>query len=134
MCLHWRCHGDKGCIVHRAHGGQQNHTHNFLHHLCEGVKQLTAGKGLDSRQWVCAVNTSMGRNNLLLNTYDLLKKFGIDKAKPIKTPMGTNDHLDLDMTVKSIDQKVYHSMIGSLLYLYASRLNIMLSVCMCARF
>jgi hypothetical protein len=35
---------------------------------------------------------------------------------------------------KSVDQKAYRSMIGSLLYLYASRPYIMLSVCMCARF
>jgi hypothetical protein len=35
---------------------------------------------------------------------------------------------------KSVDQKVYRSMIGSLLYLCASRPDIMLSVCMCARF
>jgi hypothetical protein len=55
-------------------------------------------------------------------------------AKPIKTPMGTNVHLDLDMGGKSIDQKVYRSMIGSLLYLCGSRSDIMLSVCMCARF
>jgi hypothetical protein len=38
------------------------------------------------------------------------------------------------MGSKSIDQKVYRSMIGSLLYLCASRPNIMLSVCMCGRF
>ena len=55
-------------------------------------------------------------------------------AKPIKTPMGTNGHLDLDEGGKSVDQKVYRSMIGSLLYLCASRPDIMLSVCMCARF
>jgi hypothetical protein len=55
-------------------------------------------------------------------------------AKPIKTPMGTNGHLDLDTGGKSINQKVYRSMIGSLLYLCASRLDIMLSVCMSARF
>jgi hypothetical protein len=30
-------------------------------------------------------------------TDDILKKFGMEKAKPIKTPMGTNGHLDLDM-------------------------------------
>jgi hypothetical protein len=35
---------------------------------------------------------------------------------------------------KSVDQKVYRSMIGSLLYLCASRPDIMLFVCMCARF
>jgi hypothetical protein len=55
-------------------------------------------------------------------------------GKPIKTPMGTNGHLDLDTGGKFLDQKVYRSMIGSLLYLCASRLDIMFSVCMCARF
>jgi hypothetical protein len=67
-------------------------------------------------------------------THDLLKKFGMNKAKPIKTPMGTNCHLDLHTGGKSVDQKVYLSMIGFLLYVYASRPDIMLSVCMCARF
>jgi hypothetical protein len=65
---------------------------------------------------------------------DILKKFGMKNVKPIKTPMGTNGHLDLDTGGKSVDQKVYRSMIGSLLYLCASRPDIMLSVCMCARF
>jgi hypothetical protein len=65
---------------------------------------------------------------------EILKKFGMKNAKPIKTPMGTNGHLDLDTGGKSVDQKVYRSMIGSLLYLCASRPDIMLSVCMCAKF
>jgi hypothetical protein len=42
---------------------------------------------------------------------DILKKFGKKNAKPIKTPMGTNGHLDLDTRGKSVDQKVYWSMI-----------------------
>jgi len=67
-------------------------------------------------------------------THDMLKKFDIDDAKPIKTPMTVNGHLDLNEYGKSVDQKVYHSMIGFLLYLCASRPNIMLSVCICARF
>jgi hypothetical protein len=58
----------------------------------------------------------------------------MDNAKPIKTPMGTNGHLDLDLGGTLIDQKLYHFMIRSLLYLCAPRLDIMLSVCMCARF
>jgi hypothetical protein len=65
---------------------------------------------------------------------DILNKFGMKDAKPIKTPMGTNGHLDLDTGGKSVDQKGYRSMIGSLLYLCASRPDIMLSVCMCERF
>jgi hypothetical protein len=51
---------------------------------------------------------------------DILKKFGMKNEKPIKTPMGTNGHLDLDTGGKSVDQKVCRSMIGSLLYLCAS--------------
>jgi hypothetical protein len=58
----------------------------------------------------------------------------MDKVKPIKMPMDTNDHLDLDLDDTPIDQKVYHSMIDFLLYFCASRSNIMLSVCMCAGF
>jgi hypothetical protein len=65
-------------------------------------------------------------------TQAILNKFGMKNAKPIKTPMGTNEHLDLDTGGKSVDQKVYRSLIGSLLYLCASRPDIMLSVCMCA--
>jgi hypothetical protein len=65
---------------------------------------------------------------------DILTKFGMKDAKPIKTHMGTNGHLDLNTRGKSIDQKVYRSMIGYLLNLCASRPDIMLSVCMCARF
>ena len=65
---------------------------------------------------------------------DLLKRFGLEDAKPIKTPMATNGHLDLDEGGKPVDLKLYRSMIGSLLYLTASRPDIMFSVCMCARF
>ena len=67
-------------------------------------------------------------------TKDLLKRFKIDECKPIKTPMPSNGHLDLDEGGKMVDQTLYHSMIGSLLYLTASRPDIMFSVCMCARF
>ena len=67
-------------------------------------------------------------------TNDMLKKFDMENAKPIKTPMPTNGHLDLNENGQAVDQKVYRSMIGSLLYLCASRPDIMLSVCMCARF
>jgi hypothetical protein len=67
-------------------------------------------------------------------TRDILKKFGIDKGKLINTLMGTNGHLDLDLGGTSVDQKVYCSMIGSLLYLCAYKPDIILSVCMCTRF
>jgi hypothetical protein len=64
----------------------------------------------------------------------MLKKFDMVNAKPINTPITTNGYLDLNEKEKAVDTKVYRSMIGSLLYLCASRPDIMLSVCMCARF
>jgi hypothetical protein len=65
---------------------------------------------------------------------DLLKRFGMDNSKSIKTPMTTNAHLDLDDGGNSIDLNLYISMIGSLLYLTVFRPDIIFSVCMCARF
>ncbi|WVZ89799.1 hypothetical protein U9M48_036158 [Paspalum notatum var. saurae] len=65
---------------------------------------------------------------------DLLKKFKMGDYKPISTPMSTNEHLDADVDGKPVDQSTYHSMIGSLHYLTASRPDIMFSVCLCARF
>ena len=68
------------------------------------------------------------------NVKDILKKFGMEDAKPIKTPMATNEHLDLDEGGNPVDQKLYCSMICSLLYLTASRPDIMFNVRICARF
>ncbi|WVZ58286.1 LOW QUALITY PROTEIN: hypothetical protein U9M48_008569 [Paspalum notatum var. saurae] len=65
---------------------------------------------------------------------DLLKKFKMGDCKPISTPMSMNEHLDADVDGKPVDQSIYRSMIGSLLYLTASRPDIMFSVCLCTRF
>jgi hypothetical protein len=65
---------------------------------------------------------------------DILKKFGLENANPIKTPIATNGHLDLDEGGTIVDQKLFRSIIGSLLYIIASRSDVMFSVCMCARF
>jgi hypothetical protein len=53
-------------------------------------------------------------------TKDLLKRFNMEKCKPIKTPIPTNRHLDLDEGGNPVNQTLYRSMIGSLLYLTAS--------------
>jgi len=67
-------------------------------------------------------------------TKDLLKKFEMQDCKPITTPMGTTSSLDPDEDGEPVDQKEYRSMIGSLLYLTASRPDIHFAVCLCARF
>jgi len=65
---------------------------------------------------------------------DLIHRFGMENAKHMATPMSIACYLDKDETDQSIDIKKYRGMIGSLLYLSASRPDIMFSVCMCARF
>jgi hypothetical protein len=44
-------------------------------------------------------------------TKDLLKRFKMEECKPIKTPMPSNEHLDLDEGGKPVDQTLYRSMI-----------------------
>jgi hypothetical protein len=64
----------------------------------------------------------------------MLKKFGFENVKSIKTLMATNGHLNLDEGGTIVDQKLFRSIIGSWLYITASRLDVMFSVCMCDRF
>ncbi|GKA22000.1 retrovirus-related pol polyprotein from transposon TNT 1-94 [Tanacetum coccineum] len=65
---------------------------------------------------------------------EMLKKFGLEESKPMKTPMSSNTKLTKDEECELVDSTKYRGMIGSLLYLTASRPDIMFSVCLCARF
>ena len=64
----------------------------------------------------------------------MLKKFDMDQAKPYRTPMSLLMKLDLNKGGKKVEVTLFRGMIGSLLYLIASKLDIMFSVCMCAHF
>ncbi|GJU63321.1 retrovirus-related pol polyprotein from transposon TNT 1-94 [Tanacetum coccineum] len=50
-----------------------------------------------------------------------LKKYGFDSCDPVDTPMVEKSKLDEDKEGKSVDPSHYHGMIGTLLYLTASR-------------
>ncbi|GKA36792.1 retrovirus-related pol polyprotein from transposon TNT 1-94 [Tanacetum coccineum] len=65
---------------------------------------------------------------------EMLNKFGQEDSKPIKTLISTETKLTRDEEGESVDNTKYRGMIGSLLYLTASRPDIMFSVCLCARF
>ena len=66
--------------------------------------------------------------------YDLLKKFDLMDCSSAKTPMATATKLELNKAEKSVDISSYRGMVGSLLYLTASRPDIMFATCLCARF
>ncbi|GJV69097.1 retrovirus-related pol polyprotein from transposon TNT 1-94 [Tanacetum coccineum] len=65
---------------------------------------------------------------------EMLKKFGLEDSKPMKTPKSSNTKITKDEECESVDSNKYQGMIGSLLNLTASRPDIMFSVCLCARF
>jgi hypothetical protein len=67
-------------------------------------------------------------------TKDLMKKFNMAELKPVSTPMSTATTLDTDENGEAIDQREYRSMIGSLLYLTATRPDIQFAWCLCGRF
>jgi hypothetical protein len=65
---------------------------------------------------------------------DIVRKFKMEDSKAMTTPMSTTTALDADEEGEHVDQKEYRSLIGSLLYLTATRLDIQFSVCRCAHF
>ncbi|CAN1339431.1 Retrovirus-related Pol polyprotein from transposon TNT 1-94 [Linum perenne] len=67
-------------------------------------------------------------------TQALLTKFNFDKAKHATTPMATTTKLSSDESSETTDPTHFRALIGSLLYLTASRPDILFAVCLCARF
>jgi hypothetical protein len=92
------------------------------------IGELSYFIGLQIKQLKNGIFVSQGKY-----IKDMLKKFGMEDAKGISTPMGTNGNLDSDASGNMVDQKMYRSMIGSQLYVTAPRLDVMFSVCMCAK-
>ncbi|GJS75222.1 putative ribonuclease H-like domain-containing protein [Tanacetum coccineum] len=64
----------------------------------------------------------------------ILKKFGFSDVKTASTPMETHKPFLKDADGEDIDEHMYRSMIGSLMYLTSSRPDIMFAVCVCPRF
>ncbi|GJW89329.1 putative ribonuclease H-like domain-containing protein [Tanacetum coccineum] len=65
---------------------------------------------------------------------EILKKFDFVNVKTASTPIETQKPLVKDEEASDVDVHLYRSMIGSLMYLTASRPDIMFAVCACSRF
>nr|GEV13072.1 hypothetical protein [Tanacetum cinerariifolium] len=67
------------------------------------------------------------------NGNDLLLKYGFESCDPVDTPMVEKSKLDEDKEEKGVDPSHYRGMIGTLLYLTASRPDLQFAICMCTR-
>ena len=65
---------------------------------------------------------------------EILKKFGMEDSRLVGTPMSIGHKLSINDDSKEVDQTTYRSMIGKLLYVVHTRLNIALAVGMVERF
>nr|GEV42675.1 hypothetical protein [Tanacetum cinerariifolium] len=66
--------------------------------------------------------------------YEIIKKYGLTSTASVDTPMIKNKKLDEDLQGKMVDATLYCGMIGSLMYLTASRPDLIYVVCLCARY
>jgi len=115
-------------------------THNDL---CDDFSKLMRSE-FEIRK-MCELNFFLGSqikqtsNGIMIHQQkyvkQLIKRFGMKLAKPIDSHISPSlTRLVMDDGSPSVEEKSYRGMIGSLLYLAASRPNIVLSVGLCARF
>ncbi|XP_031286485.1 secreted RxLR effector protein 161-like [Pistacia vera] len=65
---------------------------------------------------------------------EVLKKFSMGNCKPVDTPLVPSQKLSKEDGAKKIDEGVYRSLIGCLLYLIATRLDLMYTTNLLSRF
>nr|GEU60853.1 putative ribonuclease H-like domain-containing protein [Tanacetum cinerariifolium] len=98
------------------------------------VEKALYGLHQASRSWYETLSTYLLENGFRRGIIDKTLFIKKDKVKTTSTSIETNKALLKDEEVKDVDVYLYRSMIGSLIYLTASRPDIMFAVCACARF
>nr|GEV73997.1 retrovirus-related Pol polyprotein from transposon TNT 1-94 [Tanacetum cinerariifolium] len=112
--------------------GLKQASHTWYDMLSSFLISQDISKGLvDPTLFICRDG-----KDLLLSKYTLesLKKYGFDFYDPVDTPMVEKSKLDEDKEGKVVDPSHYCGMIGTLLYLTASRPDLQFAICMCTRY
>ncbi|GKB52333.1 retrovirus-related pol polyprotein from transposon TNT 1-94 [Tanacetum coccineum] len=101
--------------------------------MCSQFKMSMMGK----ISFFLGLQISQSPRGIFLNqskyALESLKKYGMESSDPVDTPMVEKSKLDEDTQGKAVDPTHYHGMIGTLMYLTASRPDLTFVVCMCAR-
>ncbi|GJS14139.1 putative ribonuclease H-like domain-containing protein [Tanacetum coccineum] len=110
--------------------------------LCDEFEKLMKDKfqmsSMGELTFFLGLQVQQKKNGIFISqdkyVHEILKKFNYSDVKSASTPTYLEKHLVQDGDVTDVDEHLYRSMIGSLMYLTASRLDIMFEVCACARF
>ncbi|GJY47460.1 retrovirus-related pol polyprotein from transposon TNT 1-94 [Tanacetum coccineum] len=102
--------------------------------MCSKFKMLMMGK----ISFFLGLQISQSPRGIFLNqskyALESLKKYSMESSDPMDTPMVEKSKLDEDPQGKAVDPTHYHGMVGTLMYLIASRPDLTFVVCMCARY
>ncbi|GJY50437.1 retrovirus-related pol polyprotein from transposon TNT 1-94 [Tanacetum coccineum] len=106
----------------------------FLKIMCLKFKMSTMGK----ISFFLGLQISQSPKGIFINqskyALESLKKYGMESSDPVDTPMVEKSKLDEDTQGKAVDPTHYRGIIGTLMYLTASRPDLTFAVCMCARY
>ncbi|GJX54300.1 putative ribonuclease H-like domain-containing protein [Tanacetum coccineum] len=110
--------------------------------LCTGFKKLMKDKfqmsSMGELTFFLGLQVQQKEDGIFISqdkyVGEILKKFNYSDVKTASTPVDLEKPLVKDGDVDDVDVHLYRSMIGSLMYLTASRPDIMFAVCACARF
>ncbi|XP_019171969.1 PREDICTED: uncharacterized protein LOC109167406 [Ipomoea nil] len=110
--------------------------------LCDKFSNLMQGKFemsmLGELNYFLGLQVKQCPEGIFINqakyTKDLIRKFGIDGKSSVQIPMSTSLRMNIDNEGKDVDQKNFRGIIGSILYLTASRPDISFAIGVCARF
>ncbi|GKC48940.1 retrovirus-related pol polyprotein from transposon TNT 1-94 [Tanacetum coccineum] len=106
----------------------------FAKIMCSKFKMSMMGK----ISFFLGLQISQSPRGIFINqskyALESLKKYGFESCDLVDTPMVEKSKLDEDKEGKAVDLSHYHGMIGTLLYLTASRPDLQFAICMCARY
>ncbi|GJR06080.1 retrovirus-related pol polyprotein from transposon TNT 1-94 [Tanacetum coccineum] len=106
----------------------------FAKIMCSKFKMSMMGK----ISFFLGLQISQSPRGIFINqskyALESLKKYGFESCDPVDTPMVEKSKLDEDKEGKAVDPSHYRGMIGTLLYLTASRPDLQFAICMCARY
>ncbi|GJW14754.1 retrovirus-related pol polyprotein from transposon TNT 1-94 [Tanacetum coccineum] len=106
--------------------------------ICRDDKELLLMSMMGKILFFLGLQISQSPRGIFINqskyALESLKKYGFDSCDPVDTPMVEKSKLDEDKEGKAVDPSHYRGMIGTLLYLTASRPDLQFAICMCARY